>query len=271
MAELYIVATPIGNMGDITLRAIEVLKSVDIIAAEDTRKTKILCEKYDIKTRLISYHKYSEKERAELFLKYLGEGKNIALVTDAGTPLISDPGSILVQKVRKEGFKITPVAGACALTTLLSSVERDDESFKFIGFLPKNEMQIKDIISKNRGENLVFYESPKRLIETLKIISEISPNAKIAIGRELTKKFEEILVDNIQTILEHFKNSTLKGEIVAMVYGQKDQIDDKILEEKIEKLKKLGLKNKDISAILPVFLECGKNKIYDMCLDCKVL
>ncbi len=271
MAELYTVATPIGNMGDITLRAIEVLKSVDIIAAEDTRTTKNLCDKYGISTRLISYHKYSEKERSELFLGYLKEGKNIALVTDAGTPLISDPGAILVKKVREGGFKITPIIGACAVTALLAAVGRDDETFKFIGFLPKNEKQIKDVILKNSGENLVFYESPKRLIETLKIISEISPDAKIALGRELTKKFEEILVDRTQNILEYFKNSTLKGEIVIMVYGQKTQICDKILKEKIEKLKKLGFKNKDISAILPVFLECNKNKIYNMCLNCKVL
>ncbi len=271
MAELYTVATPIGNMGDITLRAIEVLKSVDIIAAEDTRKTKNLCDKHGISTRLVSYHKYSENKRAELLLGYLKEGKNVALVTDAGTPLISDPGAILVKKVREEGFKITPIVGASAVMALLSAIERDDESFKFIGFLPKGEAQIEDIISKNRGENLVFYQSPKRLIKTLEIIAKISPDAKIALGRELTKKFEEILVDSVQNILEHFKNSTLKGEIIVMVYGQKTRIDDKILEEKIEELKKLGLKNKDISAILPIFLECGKNKIYEMCINCKVL
>ena len=187
---LYVVATPIGNLEDITLRAIDVLKKVDVIAAEDTRNTSVLLEKYSITTRLISYHKYSENSRVELFLNYLQEGKSIALVSDAGTPLISDPGAVLVEAVKKEGFKVIPIVGASAVIGLLSAIPRIDEDFKFIGFLPKVKNQIVEIVSKNNSENLVFYESPNRLLETLEVIQTEFPNKKVAIGRELTKKFE---------------------------------------------------------------------------------
>ncbi|MBQ7286863.1 MAG: 16S rRNA (cytidine(1402)-2'-O)-methyltransferase [Candidatus Gastranaerophilales bacterium] len=242
---LYVVATPIGNLEDITLRAIDVLKKVDVIAAEDTRNTSVLLEKYSITTRLISYHKYSENSRVELFLNYLQEGKSIALVSDAGTPLISDPGAVLVEAVKKEGFKVIPIVGASAVIGLLSAIPRIDEDFKFIGFLPKVKNQIVEIVSKNNSENLVFYESPNRLLETLEVIEKEFPNKKVAIGRELTKKFEEIKVGTISEIIGYFKNNTLKGEIVALLYKTVEQ-DEINLEEKIKKLKKLNLKDKEI-------------------------
>ena len=132
---LYVVATPIGNLEDITLRALEVLKNVDIVAAEDTRTTSILFNHYNISTKLISYHKYSENSRIELFLDHLKDGKSIALVSDAGTPLISDPGNILVKNVIENGFKVIPIVGASAVIGLLSSVYRKGEDFKFIGFI----------------------------------------------------------------------------------------------------------------------------------------
>ena len=262
---LYVVATPIGNLDDITLRAIDVLKNADVIAAEDTRNTSVLLEKYSISTKLISYHKYSENSRLELFLGYLKEGKSIALVSDAGTPLISDPGAVLVEAVKKEGYKVIPIVGACAILALLSSIPRNDESFKFIGFLPRVKNQIKEIISKNKNENLVFYESPNRLIETLEIIKEEYPNKKIAIGRELTKKFEEIKVLNITDIIEYYKNNPLKGEIACMLYAdiESDEMD---LSIEIKKLKTLKYSNKDISKILSLLFDVNKNEIYDLCL-----
>ena len=146
---LYSVATPIGNLDDISKRAVEILSNVDVIACEDTRNSSVLMEKYGIKTRLISYHKYSENSRCELFLNYLKEGKSIALITDAGTPLISDPGEILVEEVLKNGFKVIPVVGASAPIALLSAIPRTDEDFKFIGFLPKNKNQIIEIVKLN--------------------------------------------------------------------------------------------------------------------------
>ena len=262
---LYVVATPIGNLGDITLRALEVLKSVDYIACEDTRNTSVLAQKYDIKTRLISYHKYSEHERCELFLNYLKEGKSIALVSDAGTPLISDPGNILVQEVIKNGFRVVPIGGISAVITLLSAANRQDEDFKFIGFLPKSKNQILEIISKNNQENLVFYESPNRLSDTLKLINENYPDKKITVGRELTKKFEEIKTGTIFEILEYYKNNILKGEIACLLH--KTIQNDINIDDKIKKLKSLGYKDKDISIILSNLFEVNKNEIYKKSLN----
>ncbi|MBE7706178.1 MAG: 16S rRNA (cytidine(1402)-2'-O)-methyltransferase [Cyanobacteria bacterium SIG30] len=265
MSELFIVSTPIGNLSDITLRAIDVLNSVDVIACEDTRNTSILCDKYDIKTRLISYHKYSENARIELFLNYLSEGKNIALVSDAGTPLISDPGTILVEAVKKEGFRVTPIVGASAVLALLSSSFREDEDFKFIGFLPKGDTKIQEILELNKNENLVFYESPKRILNVLKIIKNINLNANISVGRELTKKFEEINEGSIDEILTYYQNkSDIKGEFVVLVKKDKTEIDKKEILKDILKLKKYNLSNKDISNILSDLKGYNKNFVYDL-------
>lgn len=268
ISALYCVATPIGNLEDITLRALDVLKNVDIIAAEDTRTTQVLLNKYSITTKLISYHKFSESSRIELFLNYLKEGKSIALVSDAGTPLISDPGNILVEAVIKEGFRVIPISGASAITTLLSAVSRQDEDFKFIGFIERTKNKIKEIITKNSHENLIFYESPMRLMDTLKTIYEIYPDKKITIGRELTKKFEEIITDNIKNIIEYYKNNTLKGEIAVLLHKSIKNNETNI-DEKIRKLKALKLKDKDISLILSELYNVNKNSVYKKCLDFK--
>ncbi len=262
---LYVVATPIGNLDDITLRALDVLKNVDYIAAEDTRNTSILLEKYSISTKLISYHKFSETKKVDLFINYLKEGASVALVSDAGTPLISDPGEILVESVLNEGFKVIPISGASAVVTLLSAIPRKKESFKFIGFIPRVKNQITEIIDENNQENLVFYESPNRLIQTLNVINENLPNKKIAIGRELTKKFEEIKVDTVSNILEYYKNNTLKGEIVCMLYAD-DSEQKKDLTLEIKKLKSLNLKDKEIAKILSVLFNVNKNDVYNLCL-----
>jgi len=263
---LYVVATPIGNLDDITLRAIETLKQVDVIAAEDTRNTSVLLEKYGITTRLISYHKYSETSRCELFLSYLNEGKSIALVSDAGTPLISDPGAILVEAVLNAGFRVVPIVGASAVIGLLSAIPRKCEDFKFIGFLPRVKNQILEVISKNQYENLVFYESPNRLIETLETIAIEYPDKKVAIGRELTKKFEEIKVGKITEIIEYFKNNTLKGEIAGLLY--KDEKQEEIdVSSKIKKLKTLNLKDKEIASIIATLYDVNKNQVYKKCLE----
>ncbi len=263
--ELFVVSTPIGNLGDITLRAIETLKNVDIIACEDTRITKILCEKYDIKTRLISYHKYSEKARLDLFLGYLKEDKKIALVSDAGTPTISDPGAVLVAAVASEGYKITPIVGASAVMALLAAVPRESEEFRFIGFLPRQKTKIQEIATSS-AINTVFYESPKRLLSTLEAINDVMPDIKIAIGRELTKKFEEILVSTPGQLLEHFKNNTLKGEIVGLFYVEsKSSVPDLELKEKIKKLRKVNLSDKQICAVLQTLYGFSRNEIYKFC------
>ncbi len=263
---LYVVATPIGNLDDITLRAINVLKSVDVIACEDTRNTCILLDKYGIDTKLISYHKFSESKKADLFLEYLGKGNSVALVSDAGTPLISDPGEVLVERVLNSGFRVVPICGACAVTTLLSSIPRRSEDFKFIGFISRNKNQIVDIVKNNKYENLIFYESPLRLLSTLETVAEIFPNKKVAIGRELTKKFEEIKTGNILEIIEYYKANTLKGEIVIMLYA--DTLSETVdISDKIGKLKTLGLKDKEISKIISALYDVNKNDVYKMCIE----
>ena len=264
---LYVVATPIGNLKDITLRALDVLKNVDLIAAEDTRTTSILLEKYDISTKLISYHKYSDLSKCEQLIELLEQGNSIALVSDAGTPLISDPGNFLVELAIKNGFKVVPVVGASALIGLLSATSRQDEDFKFIGFIERNKNQIIETIKKNNFENLIFYESPNRLISTLEIISEVFPKKRITVARELTKKFEEIITDDIINIIEHFKNNVLKGEIAVLAHkSEKDKKEDFEIEEKIQKLKKLNLKDKEISSILACLYDLNKNDIYKLCI-----
>lgn len=264
-AQFYIVPTPIGNLKDITLRAIEVLKAVDVIACEDSRNTQKLLNHYEIKTKLISYHKFNERERVNLFLDFLKEGKTIALVSDAGTPLICDPGAVLIEELRENGIKLTSLPGACAVTTFLSQVPKGGEEFTFVGFLPKSNIKIENLLQRFSDTNVVFYESPNRLLKTLDYIKEFNPNAKVAIGRELTKIFEEIIVDDIQNVIEYYKNNVLKGEIVGMVYKQENtEFSETELLEKINLLKKKNFTTKDISTILAELYGLNKNDIYKL-------
>ena len=262
--DFYIVPTPIGNIQDITLRALEVLKSVDLIACEDTRVTQKLLNHYDIKTKCFSYHKYNEKERVGYFLKELRDGKKIALVSDAGTPLIGDPGAVIVNELTKKGFSISALPGACAITTFLSEIPRNGEEFTFIGFLPRGEKQIEEIAKKYVAQNFVFYESPERILKTLKTIEKVRGDINIAIGRELSKLFEEIVVDNISNVLNHYKDG-IKGEIVCMIYANEDSQDSDV-EFKIQALKNKGFKDKEISIILSTLYNFNKNEIYQKSL-----
>lgn len=264
-AQFYIVPTPIGNLKDITLRAIEVLKSVDIIACEDTRTTQKLLNHFDIKTKTISYHKFNEKEAVNGILRILQEGKKVAIVSDAGTPLICDPGAVLIEELRKNNIAITSLPGASAVTTFLSQVPKGGEEFAFVGFLPKSESQIIEIFQKFAHTNTVFYESPNRLLKTLEYVKKFNPDAKVAVGRELSKIFEEIIVDEVQNVIEYYKNNVLKGEIVAMVYKKEGvEFSQSDLQEKINSLKKLKLSTKDISTILATLYGINKNDVYKL-------
>ena len=263
--DFYIVPTPIGNIQDITLRAIEVLKNVDLIACEDTRVTQKLLNHYGIDTKCFSYHKYNEKERIGYFLKELSEGKKIALVSDAGTPMICDPGAVIVSELTDSGYTISALPGACAVTTFLSEIPRDGEEFSFIGFIPRSEKQIEEVAKKYSNQNVVFYDSPERILKTLKIIQAVRGDVKIALGRELSKLFEEIKVDQISAVLEHFKDG-IKGEIVCMVYANENS-EDSDLEFKIKELKSKGFKDKEISVILSSLFGYSKNDVYKKSLS----
>ncbi len=262
--DFYIVPTPIGNLGDITQRAIDTLKTVDLIACEDSRVTQKLLNHFNIKTKCVSYHKYNEKERISQIIETLESGKKMALVSDAGTPLICDPGSIIVKELRDRGFSITSLPGANAVITFLSQISREDEKFSFIGFLPKTETQIQNIVTHYEFEDVVFYESPNRILNTLQIIQTIRPEAKVAVGRELTKIFEEIVVDNIENVIEYFEKNISKGEFVVMIFRSEKNYEETDIQNKIKLLQNKGFSGKDISIVLSELYGFNKNKIYKM-------
>ena len=221
MGILYIVATPIGNLQDITLRALETLKNVDFIACEDTRVTSKLLNHYSIKKPLISYHQHSELKKIDFIVDKLKEGSNIALVTDAGTPGISDPGNILVAEAVKNNIEIHPIPGSSALASIISIAGIDLQKFLFFGFPPHKkgrETFFKKII--NSEYPAIYYESPHRVIKNLELLKILECSKRIIIGREITKIFEEVQRGNVDEILSYYQKNKdkIKGEFVVIVY-----------------------------------------------------
>lgn len=222
---LYIIATPIGNIDDITFRAIETLKSVSLICAEDTRHSQRLMSHYDIRTPMISLHEHNEEARISEIAARLISGESVALISDAGTPLISDPGFKLVRDLRQRGHKISPIPGASALITALSVAGLPTDSFSFWGFLPAKTKARKERFSQlsDHKETLVFYESSHRIADSLKDLVDIFAERQVVIGRELTKNFETILADTSSKVLSMVLNdhNQQKGEFVVIVEGAK--------------------------------------------------
>jgi 16S rRNA (cytidine1402-2'-O)-methyltransferase len=223
MAKFYVVATPIGNLGDITLRAIETLKEVDLILCEDTRVTKRLLDKYSINKPTTSYHAQSKLSKTDKIFELLEEGKNLALVSDAGTPGISDPGAMLVSQI-KEKFKneveVIPVPGASAVITALSASGLPIHEFTFLGFLPHKkgrETLFKEIAQAKR--TMVFYESPHRILKTLESLNKFCPEKKVCLARELTKIYEEFKTGTPSEVLEYLTQNPVKqkGEFTVLV------------------------------------------------------
>lgn len=227
MSNLYVVGTPIGNLEDITLRALRILKEVDIILCEDTRVTKKLLNHYDIHTKTLSYHAHSTLQKVDYIIELLNEGKNLALVSDAGTPAVSDPGSLLISKIREhfynsefEAPKIVAVPGASALTSALSIAGVPVQDFTFLGFLPHKkgrETLFKEILESERA--MVFYESTHRILKTLESLKKFMPDRRVVIAREITKMFEETLVGTAEELLKIFNDTPEKtrGEFVVIV------------------------------------------------------
>ncbi|MER2115169.1 MAG: 16S rRNA (cytidine(1402)-2'-O)-methyltransferase, partial [Solibacillus isronensis] len=218
---LYLVATPIGNLEDMTMRALRILKEVDIIAAEDTRNTKKLCNYFDIQTPLISYHEHNIEVGGEKLLGYLQEGKSIALVSDAGLPCISDPGADIVVKAIAEGFAVVPIPGANAALTALIASGLSPQPFYFFGFLKRSKKERREQLEKlsKREETLIFYEAPHRLKETLKDLQLVLGNRKITLARELTKKFEEFLRGTIEEAIIWASENEIRGEFCIVLEG----------------------------------------------------
>ncbi len=217
---LYIVSTPIGNLEDITLRALRTLKEVDLIAAEDTRHSHILLQKYEIKTPVTSFHSYSTDAKLESIIRELKDGKEVALISDAGTPGISDPAYSLIRRAIEEGVKIVPIPGASALLTAIVSSGLPMDKFVYLGFLPLKKGRqtlLKSLQTEER--TLVIYESPHRLLKTLEHLKEYLGDREIAVCRELTKVFEETLRMKISDAIKHFTQKKPKGEFVLIVKG----------------------------------------------------
>ncbi len=222
---LYIVPTPIGNMDDITYRAVKILSEVDLVFAEDTRVTSQLLKKFDIKKKLISSHLYNENNNPDKELEYLGEGKNIAVVSDRGTPVISDPGYILVKEAIKHGFNVVCLPGATAVIPAIVMSGLGDGPFTFYGFLNSKESKRKNELEnlKEQKFTLIFYEAPHRITKTLENILEKFGNRQGAIAREISKRYEEIIRGNIEYLVNESKD--IKGEIVLIIEGNKEEKD----------------------------------------------
>ncbi len=249
LGKIFIVSTPIGNLADITLRAIETLKQVKIIYCEDTRTSKILMQKYQIQTPLVSLHMFNEKSRMQTIENHLQKGEDVAIISDAGTPLISDPGQFITNNLIDK-YKVVSIPGANAVLCALTSSGLMFESFTFGGFLPKEKNKIKTIIAQYKNSDVViFYETAKRLSKSLNLIEEIFGDINITIARELTKKFEEIVTKKINDL----KKVEFKGEIVLIINNNdinwKNLKKEKVI-QKIIKLKQMKVPDKLISEIL---------------------
>ncbi len=216
---LYLVATPIGNLLDITFRAVETLKKVDVIACEDTRHSKVLLEHYGIKKLLLSYHDFSEKARAPQILEKLKEGQNVALISDAGTPGIADPGYRLVRAVIDEGIRVEVIPGPSAFLTALVLSGLPMHSFVFEGFLPvkSGQKRTKLLSFKDEERTVIFYESPHRFLKTLELIKDTLGDIEIVVARELTKKFEEVVRKKVSETIAHFSGKKILGEFVILL------------------------------------------------------
>lgn len=219
---LYVCATPIGNLEDITLRALRILREVDLIAAEDTRHTRKLLSHYDIHTPLTSYHEHNAREKGAYLVEQLRQGKNIALVSDAGTPGISDPGTLLIQAAIAAGIPVVPVPGATAFVTALCVSGLSTEKFVFEGFLPRKDQERKKRLEELGREErtVILYEAPHRLRATLKAIKEVLPGRRLVVARELTKQFEEVLRGTPEELWAHFEAHPPKGEFTLLLEGR---------------------------------------------------
>ena len=273
--KLYLVATPIGNLEDITLRALRILKEVDLIAAEDTRHTLGLLNHFEISKPLISYYKQNEKTKSDILIQKLLDGKNIAVVSDAGTPGISDPGEEIVKVAIENRIEIIPVPGACAFVNALIASGLSSREFVFIGFLSAIKKEKKEKLEEIKYDTrtLILYEAPHKLKNTLEAILDILGDRKIVLARELTKIHEEFIRDNVSNILN--KIDEIKGEFVILIEGNSEskkelelsELNNKSLEEHYEYYQKQGLEKKEIIKKIAKDRNVNKNEIYQCFLN----
>ena len=267
---LYIVATPIGNLGDMTHRAIETLTAVDLILAEDTRKTRVLLDHFSIKTRMVSAHEHNESRTIPLMMETLARKAGVAVVTDAGTPLISDPGSRLVQAARAAGYRVTPVPGASALTAALSAAGLDTTRFTFFGFIPRTGRERREAISQlaELQHTAVIYEAPTRLAETLQdLVAAGSGGAerRCVVARELTKLFEEFREGTVEELAAYYAVNPPRGEVVILLSAaQPKPFNEEDLQNRVKVLREAGLSARDAASQVSSETGVPKNTLYRM-------
>ncbi len=270
--KLYLVATPVGNLEDITFRAINILKEVDIIAAEDTRHTLKLLNHYEISKPLISYHRHNEEVKSEILINKLLEGDNIALVTDAGTPGISDPGEEVVKEAIKNNIEVIPIPGACALVNALIASGLNTKEFLFLGFLPLNKKNRDNALNKIKKakSTVILYEAPHKLIKTLQDLLKNVGDINCVLAREITKIHEEFIRGNISNLLEQIQEP--KGEHVILLdlnnleneNDSEDEISKKTVEEQYKIYKAQGMNKKEIIKQIAKNKNVPKNEIYKL-------
>lgn len=275
-ATLYLIATPIGNLQDITFRAIDILKNVDLIACEDTRHTGHLLAHFSIKNKLTSLHQHNEKEKAKFIINSIKDGGSVAYVSDAGTPAISDPGAFLVNQAHLSNLNIVPIPGPSALTTAFSAAGISSNQFQFIGFLPSSQskckLTLKDIFNMNI--TTIFYESPRRVIKTLTAIVDIfGPEQEVVIGRELTKLFETIYKDKAISLLERITQNPndQKGEFVIILSRteKKPPIHSDISDEHLLRVLLSELPLNQAVKLTATILKKKKKEVYNQALGIK--
>ncbi len=272
--KLYLVATPIGNLSDMSQRAIDVLESVDFVAAEDTRNTVKLFNHFGIKKPMVSYFEHNKRERGEYIVSRIEAGENCALVTDAGTPAVSDPGEDIVKLCAEKNIDVVPIPGACAFVQALIVSGLDTGRFSFEGFLSVNKPQRKKHLAeiKNQTQTLIFYEAPHKLKRTLADLFEGLGDRKIALCRELTKMYEQVIRTTVSGAIEYFQTTEPKGEFVLVVEGckpeeyKKEFTKDEIL-KKVNELIKGGMDKKTAIKEASVMAGIPKREVYQMVVE----
>ena len=261
---LYLVPTPIGNLGDFTFRAVEVLNQVEVIFSEDTRVTINLLNHYDIKKKLIAFHKFNEEQKVGVVLSYLEDGKSVAIVSDRGTPVLSDPGEICTKKVIEKGYNVVSLPGATAAIPAITASGLDSSKFIFYGFLNSKSSKRKKELEflKNNKMTIIFYEAPHRIMEMLADLKEIFGDRKISISREISKKFEEIYRAKISEVMNML--TEVKGEFVIVVEGNKDVVsfDDITIKEHVNMYMEDGLTEKDAIKKVAKERNMSKSDVY---------
>lgn len=272
VGKLFVVSTPIGNLEDITLRAVSVLKDCDVIACEDTRTTKKLLIRYGIETNLTSYHEHNEVEKSQKLLEELKEGKNVALVSDAGTPSVSDPGWRLVNLSIENKVEVVPVPGPSATLSALVVSGLPTDSFLFLGFFPKTAGKKKELLKnvKDYPYTLIFYESARRLSGTLSVLLEILGNRNICVAREMTKLYEEVIRGSVSEVISILsERDTVKGEVTVVLEGDREgrkNISTEEAQEMLRAMKERGIVLSDAVRAVCESSGASKNRIYKIAL-----